>query len=84
MQQIVLKRYKILGLIWLLAAVATILSSPFFISTEEMTEIVSSVGTLTETITNLLTFLTGCYLGVRQFHYIKGSTVPSAASSFSI
>ena len=58
---------KALQNIWLHdhLAVATILSSPFFTSTEE---IVSSLGTLTETITNLLTFLTGCYLGVRQFH----------------
>ena len=57
--------FKALQNIWFHLAVATVLSSPFFISTEE---IVSSLGTLTETITNLLTFLTGCYLGVRQFH----------------
>ena len=56
---------KALQSTWLHLAVATILSSPFFILTEE---IVSSLGTLTETISNLLTFLTSRYLGVRQFH----------------
>ena len=44
---------KSLADFWLHLAVATILSSPFFISTEE---IVSSLGTLTETITDLLNF----------------------------
>ena len=44
---------KALQNIWLHLAVATILSSPFFTSTEE---IVSSLGTLTETTTKLLTY----------------------------
>ena len=59
------KYFKALQNIWLHKAVATILSLSFFISTEK---IVSLLGTLKETITNFLTFLTGCHLGVRQFH----------------
>ena len=74
-QQIVIKLYKILGFIWLLQQFSA--RHHVFTSAEE---IVSSLGSLTETITTLLTFLTGCYLGVRNFIKTKGSTAPSAAS----